>query len=164
MGIKKLNAKRCARPMFHKLIYTDQKVTRRKEGVLYSKLLHDKAHNLTGKPDYIYAHIFTKRPFVVEIKSGEIGNDPHPRYGDLMQLTAYFFIANATFGRRPKKGWLMYRDCVFIIKNTKKLRKELLNVLVGMEQMLETSEGCAAPSFVQCRHCICRNTVCEHQP
>jgi len=125
-----------------------------------NKLLHCEKHDLRGKPDYIYKSIITGRLVPMELKSGQVDNAPN--HGDLMQLAAYFLIIESHYGARPKKGFLRYKNAMFRVKNTRGLRKALLTVLADMRGMLETGEGQANPSFVNCRHCVARGTVCEH--
>lgn len=152
--------KPCLHPIGYKLIYTDQKVKKRKDDVVYSKLLKSEKYNLQGKPDYIYAT--TNKLLPVELKSGKIGDKLEPHYGDLMQLGAYFIILNEEYGIRPKYGRLIYSDYMFIVKNTSKLNREVTDILNDMKSMLKSGEGEANADFVHCRHCICRYTVCEH--
>ena len=123
------------------------------------KLLRCQKHDLRGKPDYIYKNIITGRIVPMELKSGEVDDTPH--YGDLMQLAAYFLIIESAMDKKPKKGYLRYKNAMFKVKNTAKLRKTLLNVVADMREMLATGEGKANPSFVNCRHCVAKGTVCE---
>lgn len=144
-GIKKVRPKK--RPFFCKLIYND------------GKILTSHYHNLRGRPDVIFSRFLTGGLLPMEIKSGEAKDMPY--YGDVMQLVAYFVIIEEVFGRKPRKGFLRYCNAMFVIKNSKKRRKELLQTVQDMRRMLETSQGTAAPSFVRCRHCVARDTVCE---
>lgn len=152
------------KPLFSKLVYTDQKVKRKKEDVIYSKILYCEKHELKGKPDFIFKNIFTGMLIPVELKSGSIGNEPYPRKNDLMQLSAYFIIIEEYFNIKPKSGRLIYSDYMFVVKNTKKLRQETLNIVCQMRNMLLTGEGEAAANFSKCRYCFMRNTVCEFSP
>lgn len=146
----------------YELFYSDQKSEDKIEGVIYAKLLHSDIHNISGKPDYIYRKKNGTKLIPVELKSGVIGDSDTPRQGDLMQLVAYFIIIEDVYGLRPKQGRLIYKDYMFIIKNTQKVRKELLAILWDMRDMLQTGEGEANNAFVQCKHCLCRETVCEY--
>ena len=123
------------------------------------KLLYSQKHNLRGKPDFIYKNIFTGGFIPVELKSGDISDSP--RHGDMMQLAAYFLIIEDAMGKRPKKGYLRYKNATFKVKNTSKLRKMLLTIVQDMRKMLETGTGHAAPSFVHCRYCVAKDTVCD---
>ncbi len=123
------------------------------------KLLKSEEHNLSGRPDMIYKRFWGRALIPVELKSGE---SDYPRQGDLMQLAAYFIIIEEAFGIRPRKGRLIYRNTMFIIRNTKKLRKELLAIADIMNDALEGDiRFQPEPSFVNCRYCRCRGTVCE---
>lgn len=148
------------KPLGYHLIYTDQKEQIKKQDVTYSSLLKSTEYDLQGKPDYIFQKGNTLLP--VELKSGKIGSSLLPHHGDFMQLLAYFIIIEEEYGVSPRYGRLIYSDYMFIIKNTKKFKSELLIIIDEMRQMLITGENSANPSFNHCRHCICRGTVCEH--
>ena len=138
-------------PLFYKIFYAE------------GKLLKSEKYALKGRPDIIFRNIITGRLIPAELKSGRADkNSPQlPKIGDKMQLVAYFLLAEEVYGIRPKKGYLQYADCLFVIKNTKKLRQELLQILEDMRDMYISGSGYAEPSFVKCRYCIAKNTVCE---
>ncbi len=142
------------------LFYADQKQNGKNEEN-FGKLLHSAEYELQGKPDYIYKKRLGKGLVPVELKSGKIGDDPLPHRGDLLQLAAYFLIIHDVYGVRPKLGRLVYSDYMFVVKNTKSLRKEVLNTTKEMREMLIYGVGKANPSFVTCRYCVCNGTVCE---
>ncbi|MDR2183544.1 MAG: Dna2/Cas4 domain-containing protein [Clostridiales bacterium] len=123
------------------------------------RLLHSEKHNLRGKPDFIFKNIITGRLVPMELKSGEVESTPH--HGDIMQLAAYFLIVEDTMGARPKVGYLRYKNAMFKVKNTSRLRRALLDIVADMRRMLITGEGEANPSFARCRYCAARGTVCE---
>ena len=141
------------------LIYSDAKDSNFKGE---SNLLVSKEYELTGKPDYIYRHRISGKIAVAELKSGSIADKQFPYRGDLLQLAAYFLLAREAYGKTPKEGRLIYADRMFIVKNTKALRRSVLTVMDEMREMLETGEGIPNTSFVGCKYCICKGTVCEH--
>lgn len=157
-SIRKTNSKSLA-PFGYTLFYTDQNTKKKKPNVIYKKLLFSKKYNIQGKPDFVYKKF--KTCYVIELKSGAIKDAPIPHTGDLLQLVAYFLIIEDLYGYKVKKGKLIYSDYCFIVRNTRYLRKYLLNVLEDMRYMLKTGEGEAECSFVHCRYCMCRQTVCE---
>ena len=124
-----------------------------------AKMLRSEKHDLRGKPDYIFKNIITRRIVPMELKSGEVADGPH--HGDIMQLAAYFLIIEEAMGARPKFGYLRYKNAMFKVKNTLRLRKALLATVADMREMLATGKGQANPSFVNCRYCAARGTVCE---
>lgn len=144
------------------LFYTDEKGTTRNDNIIYSKLLHSKKYDINGKPDYIYKNKKNGMLLPVELKSGAIGDLLDPRPGDLMQLAAYFLIIEDIFEIRPIKGILIYKDAMFIVRNTNKLKKDTLSIIKDMREMLITGEQEANSNFATCKSCICRNTVCEY--
>lgn len=146
----------------YKLFYTDEKGAEHKDGVIYSKLLHSKKYDISGKPDYIFIKKNDDMLLPIELKSGNIGKLLEPRQGDLMQLCAYFLIIEDVYYIRPTEGRIIYKDAMFIVKNTKKLRRRVKSVLQDMREMLVTGEQEANSSFVSCKHCVCRDTVCEY--
>lgn len=145
----------------YKLIYTDKKHEKKSDGVLYSKLLQSNRYNIRGKPDYIYKKIIGGGLMPIELKSGKIGDAKAPHEGDLLQLAAYFLIIEEEYQTKPKEGRLVYSDYMFKVKNTKRLRSRLLGTIYDMRNMLEGGEQEANPSYVHCRYCLCRGTVCE---
>lgn len=126
------------------------------------KLLKSDKYDLQGKPDYIFQTLISGAYIPVELKSTRLKEDQLiPHQGDLMQLAAYFLIIEDLYGKRPKEGRLIYKNRMFIIKNTRSLRRQLNGYLKEMRQMIKTGKGEADPSFPKCRNCVCRGTVCE---
>lgn len=156
-----LQKKRVRHTMFgYTLLYADQKRNGRKQEN-FGKLLYSEKYDLRGKPDYIFRRICSRRIVPVELKSGSIGSDLLPHYGDYLQLCAYFLLLEDVYGVRPKYGWLKYRDYMFFIRNTKKVRKEVLRTMQDMRDMLNHGAKSPKGNFVKCRHCICNGTVCH---
>ncbi len=145
----------------YKLFYTDQSPKKKEKGVIYSKLLVSKKYGLKGKPDFILKHRVNNMLMPIELKSGKIGDNASPRYGDLMQLCAYFLIVEDIFKVKPAYGKLIYSDHMFVVKNTRRLRKQLLSIMSDMRLMLKTGEQQPKANYATCRYCLSRNTVCE---
>ncbi len=146
----------------YKIFYADQKIKKNSNNIIQSKILTSKRYGLKGKPDFILKSKFGSSLIPIELKSGTIKENLVPRQGDLMQLAAYFIIIEDYFGIVPKSGRLIYKDYMFIIKNTKKLRNILLETVDDMRDMLDGCKQYVEPSFVMCKHCVCRGTVCEY--
>ncbi len=135
-------------------IYKDEKGT---------KLLVANSLGLQGKPDFIFKTWIRKKYIPLEIKSGKL-NDDNPHDGDLYQLAAYFIIIEEVYGKRPPYGKLVYSNKTFKVRNTFALRKEVHRITKEMRAMLdEDYSPCASPDFMKCKHCICKDTVCEWQ-
>ncbi|HHX59813.1 MAG TPA: CRISPR-associated protein Cas4 [Epulopiscium sp.] len=125
-------------------------------------LLVSEKYDLQGKPDYIFQTLLGGSYIPVELKSTKLKQDEYyPHEGDLMQLVAYFLIIEDVYGKRPKQGRLIYKNKMFIIKNTGSLRRQIKRHLKEMRRMIKTGKGTALPSFPKCRNCVCRGTVCE---
>lgn len=141
------------------LFYADKQHSRFKNRVIYGKLLRCEKHGLTGKPDYIFKR--GRRLVPVELKSGAAKGLDAPRDGDLLQLAAYFVIVKSAFRTKPRFGRLVYGDCMFIVKNSGRLRRRLFRTVRAMRGMLAAeTPPLAEPGFVKCRYCVCRETVC----
>lgn len=143
------------------LIYADQKGNTKGDSD-FGKLLYSAEYQLQGKPDYIFRKRFGRGLVPMELKSGMIGDSPVPHRGDLLQLGAYFLILEDVYKVRPKVGKLIYQDYMFLIKNTKNLRKEIQHTAKEMREMLVFGVAKANDSFANCRFCICNGTVCTH--
>ncbi len=125
-------------------------------------LLVSEKYDLQGKPDYIFQTLLGGAYIPVELKSTKLKEDEYyPHEGDLMQLVAYFLIIEDVYGKRPKQGRLIYKNRMFIIKNTRSLRRQINAYLKEMRKMMNTGKGIAEPSFPKCRNCVSRGTVCE---
>lgn len=142
------------------LIYADQKQGKKREED-FGKLLYSAKYELQGKPDYVFRSPILKKIVPVELKSGAIGEADFPHHGDLLQLGAYFLILEDVYGQKPPFGRLVYQDYMFEIKNTAKLRNEVLGTMKEMREMLQYGVGKAKPSFATCRPCVCNGTVCQ---
>ena len=140
------------------VIYTDTR-NKRLKNKIPGALLKSPRYNLQGKPDYIYKKGDKYVP--VELKSADAGKNGLPRDGDVMQLAAYFIIINDAYQTRVRCGYIVYRDCVFKIRSTRRLRRRLFKTAAAMRRMLATGPGALEPSFIKCKKCICRGTVCD---
>ena len=134
------------------LIYSDQKGT---------KMLFAESLMLQGKPDMVFETWAMKKIIPLEIKSGKL-KEEMPHLGDLYQLVAYFLIIEEAWGKRPPYGKLVYANKTFTVRNTRKLRKAVLHTIEDMREMLKGDyEPMAHPDFMKCKHCVCKDTVCE---
>ena len=161
--IKKCNKKLPFWPWI--LIYSDEKISDNQKHVTCSKILISQKYNLSGKPDMIYKNIFTQGLVPIELKSGTIGDRKKPRNGDLFQLVAYFIILKECFKKKPRYGFLIYSDYMFIIPNTKKLRTKIFKALKDMNNILKSGLKTKFISYKKdysvCKNCICNNSVCK---
>ena len=156
--IQKLTARDDVRG--YSLIYADQKQGKKHEED-FGKLLYSAKYELQGKPDYIFQNPITKKIVPVELKSGEIDEEELPHHGDLLQLGAYFLILEDVYGHKPPFGRIVYQDYMFEVKNTEKIRNEVLSTMKEMREMLQYGVGKAKPDFAHCRPCVCNGTVCQ---
>ena len=157
-NIQKLTARDDVRG--YSLVYADQKQGKKHEED-FGKLLYSAKYELQGKPDYVFQSPFLKKIVPVELKSGEIDEEEMPHRGDLLQLGAYFLILEDVYGQKPPFGRIVYQDYMFEIRNTAKIRNEVLSTMKEMREMLQYGVGKAKPSFATCRPCVCNGTVCE---
>lgn len=133
-------------------IYSDEKG---------AKMLIAQELGLQGKPDMIFQTWLLRSYIPLEIKSGKLKEDI-PHEGDLYQLIIYFILVEAAYGKRPPYGKLVYANKTFKIRNTARLRKMALKKVEEMRAMLDKKyQPQATPDHMKCRHCVCRETVCE---
>ena len=149
-------------PFKEEIIYTDIMGKDKKEPIIYSEILFSPKYNLSGKPDYILKSR-NGSLIPVELKSAKIPEEQdYPFFKDVMQLTAYFLLIEDRFGIRPKKGRIVYKNCVFEVKNTKRLRRALIDLLYEMRSILDTGH---LPDFEvnhsHCRNCLFKGHLCE---
>lgn len=133
-------------------IYLDEK------GV---KMLIDETLGLQGKPDMIFETWILKRYIPLEIKSGTL-KENIPHQGDVYQLAAYFILIESVYGKKAPYGKLVYANKTFKIRNTTKLRNEVLVAMQQMREMLEEKIDIKVKAdYVKCKHCVCKDTVCK---
>ena len=140
------------------LLYADRKQDKNED---FGRLLYSAKYDLQGRPDYVFCSRLLGRIVPVELKSGCIGEAEEPHHGDFLQLAAYFLILEDVYGKRPAYGRLVYRDYMFEIKNTARVRREVLKAVQEMRQMLRDGIAEPKPSFAHCRPCVCNGTVCQ---
>lgn len=146
---------------FHKIIYSDAAPNNKKANYPVGRILYSKKLDIRGKPDFVFKNKLTGSMVVVEIKSGYINGQMMPRQGDLMQLACYFAIIEEEFGRRVKGGKLVYKDYMFEVRNTARLRRRLKGTVWQMRRMLRTGRGKPKKNSKVCKWCVCNGTVCE---
>jgi CRISPR-associated exonuclease Cas4 len=147
------------------LIYSDQKGDFGPK-VVVSKILFSPKYHLRGKPDFVFARkssaVFGEKISLVpvEVKSASAKKLDAPRRGDLMQLGAYFLLIEEVYGAEPIEGRILYRDALFIVKNVREVKKEVLAVIEEMKNIGNVPPDVRA-DFVKCKNCVCRGTVCD---
>ena len=142
--------------------YADSASSVDDESVETGRLLYSSRLDIQGKPDFVFKHNITGGIVPVEIKSGNIKDEIMPHLGDLMQLVCYFYMAEEEFGRKVKYGKIIYKDYMFKVKNTARLRKQLEKTTVRMRKMLKCGKEKANADYLTCRHCVCAGTVCRY--
>lgn len=98
-----------------------------------NKVLFAKDVQLAGKPDYLIEQA-DGSIVPVEVKSRPGPNQPHE--GHVLQLAAYCYLVEQTYGKRPPYGVIQYSDCSFEVDYTEELREDLLDVLAYMREDL----------------------------
>jgi len=93
--------------------------------------LHSSQQRLVGKPDYLVQQQ-NGEIIPVEIKSSRAPQAPWQ--GHVLQLAAYCWLVEETYGIRPSYGILQYADQAFSLDYTSDLEKDLLLVLNEMRQ------------------------------
>ena len=109
----------------------DGKVIYRDSGAWYlnDQALHCAEQRLVGKPDYLVQKQ-DGEIVPVEIKSGRAPRSPWP--GHLLQLAAYCWLVDETYGVRPSHGILQYADHAYSVEYTTALEENLLDTLEAM--------------------------------
>jgi len=143
---------------FYHVIYSDSMSDKNVE---YGTILKSEKLDIKGKPDFVMESLLKKKVIPVEIKSGEIKEEPLPHKGDLMQLACYFAMLEEEYNKKVPYGKIIYRDYMFIVYNTKRLRKELVSTIKTMRAMLDGKSVECESEYIKCRHCVCKLTVCE---
>ncbi len=141
---------------FYRVVYSDAKNKKTNVGYIKSK-----KYNLRGKPDYILKHILFNTYIPAELKSGKIGDDGEPHFGDLMQLICYFVMIEEFYSCKVPYGKLIYADKMFIIRNTKKYRNTLKYILNEMDTF-DIKKCNDEPSKKICGRCQYKHTVCTY--
>ncbi len=150
--------KKKVKPFFTKLVYSDTNSEKYDAFILKSN-----TYKLRGKPDLIYKSRFTRKYYPIELKSGKLGaNATLPRDGDLMQLCAYFFIIEEHYNCKVPYGKLVYKDCTFIVKNNRYMKKTFHNLLKNMRSF-SIANTSYTPTKKVCSSCTLRFTVCEYK-
>ena len=111
----------------------DGEVIYRDSGVWHpnDQTLHCAQQRLVGKPDYLVQE-HSGEIIPVEIKSGRAPQSPWP--GHLLQLAAYCWLVEETYGVRPSHGILQYADHAYAVEYTASLEENLLDTLEAMRQ------------------------------
>jgi CRISPR-associated exonuclease Cas4 len=119
-------------PINARVIYADTGAWRKVEKPLYSR-----RYQLAGKPDYIVEDE-NGGMIPIEVKPNRVAAEP--RLSDTLQLAAYGLLVEENFGASPSYGLLKYRDQVFRVEFTNKLREELLAVMEEMRRDLNAAD------------------------
>ena len=125
------------------VIYADTGAWQRCERPLFSPRYY-----LSGKPDYLVKERGQIVP--VEVKPKRTARRPYD--GDILQLAAYCLLVEEEYGRRPRYGYLKYRQTVFRIDYTSGLRQQLLSCLDKMRRDLQKQD--VAPNHKEPRRCL----------
>ena len=76
-------------------------------------------------------------------------------------IIAYFIILENCFKKKPRYGYLIYSDYMFMIPNKRYLRKKVLKALKDMRLMLKGKFISHEKNLSVCKKCICNNSVCK---
>ena len=117
------------------LVYSDKAEEEKEDGVDYGIVLYSAKYDIQGKPDHIFKKRHSGKLMPVEIKSGKIGEEAFPHYGDYLQLCAYFLIIEDVYGKKPKYGKIIYKDYMFIIRNGMRTKRDITKVLGRMRMV-----------------------------
>ena len=86
--------------------FPEGEVVYRSHGRTRSRTLYAERYGLCGRPDYIVRRNDEYLP--VEVKSGVKSRRLYP--SDRMQLVAEALLVEGEYGKRPKRGYVVYHD------------------------------------------------------
>ena len=139
-----------------KLVYADNEALQE-----LPKPLYDQALNLVGKHDYVIT-LKDGSMVPVEFKSQAAPSTPYDSH--ILQLSAYCYLCEKSFGRRPAYGLIRYANKTYQIYYDLALESELLDVIAQIRRC-ETQEEAPDRSHNQptrCRGCG-YNSICEQR-
>jgi CRISPR-associated exonuclease Cas4 len=127
-----------------KIVYSDNEALQE-----LPKPLYDRALNLVGKPDYV---ITLKDGSIVpvEFKSQSAPSTPYDSH--ILQLSAYCYLCEKSFSRRPAYGLIRYADKTFQLDYEEGREKELFDLIAEMRRC-ETLGEAPARSHNQTSRC-----------
>ncbi len=99
--------------------------------------LTSETQGLRGRPDFVLEGEDGVIP--VEVKTGR--KPRGPLFSHILQVTAYCFLVEEAYERRPPYGLLRYGDTVHEIEYTDELRNLLLSKLEEMRVVADTGEA-----------------------
>lgn len=121
------------------------------------KVLFDTRLNLSGKPDYLV--MWRGKVIPVEVKSNRRALVPYPSH--LIQLMAYCYLVERTYGNRPPFGILHYPHRTFKIPYSKSQAIRLVALLDEMRsQEVKNNVPRSHQLKEKCIHCGYQG-ICE---
>ena len=116
------------------------------------KPLYDRDLILTGKPDYIIS-LEDGSVVPVEYKSQKAPALPYDSH--ILQLSAYCYLCEKSFGRKPAYGLIRYADKTFQIDYNEKREGELRQVIAEIRHCEANLEAPARSHShpIRCRGC-----------
>ena len=109
-----------------KIIYSDNEALQK-----LPKPLFDRELNLVGKPDYVVT-LKDGSIVPVEFKSQKAPTAPYDSH--ILQLSAYCYLCEKSFGRRPTHGLIRYNDKTFQIDYDQARESEFLAAISEIRQ------------------------------
>jgi CRISPR-associated exonuclease Cas4 len=109
-----------------RLVYSDDDALQQ-----LPKPLYDQTLNLVGKPDYV---LTLKNGIIVpvEFKSQAAPSSPYDSH--ILQLSAYCYLCDKSFGRRPDYGLIRYANKTYQIHYDLARENEFLDVIAQIRR------------------------------
>jgi CRISPR-associated exonuclease Cas4 len=139
-----------------KIVYSDNEALQELPKPLYDPIL-----NLVGKPDYVIA-LKDGSIVPVEFKSQKAPTTPYDSH--ILQLSAYCYLSEKSYGHRPAYGLIRYADKTYQIDYDEGQENELFDLIADMRRC-ETLGGAPARSHNQpsrCRGCG-YDSICDQR-
>ncbi|MGB4595871.1 MAG: CRISPR-associated protein Cas4 [Anaerolineaceae bacterium] len=109
-----------------RMVYSDDEAFQK-----LPKPLYDRELNLVGKPDYV---ITLKDGSIVPVEYKSQNAPATPYDSHILQLSAYAYLCEKSFRRRPAYGLIRYADKTFQLDYDKRREKELLDLLTEIRR------------------------------
>lgn len=116
-----------------RLVYADNEALQR-----LPKPLYDAELRLVGKPDYVMK-LKDQSIVPVEFKSQNAPSYPYDSH--ILQLSAYCYLCEKAFGRKPAYGLIRYADKTFKITYDERLQERLTQTIHEIRRCEAYSEA-----------------------